>query len=67
MDEYVRSVNLSHDKNLAVNIMQDHFQCLRDGIGHSKEYEAPILNITGGPGVGKSFLVKVLDDISRIL
>ena len=67
MDEYVRSVNLSHDKNLAVNIMQDHFLCLRDGVGHSKEYEAPILNITGGPGVGKSFLVKVLDDISRIL
>ena len=67
MDEYVRSVNLSHDKNLAVNIMQDHFLCLRDDVGHSKEYEAPILNITGGPGVGKSFLVKVLDDISRIL
>ena len=42
--------------------MQDHFLRLRDGVGHSTEYKAPILNITGGPGVGKSFLVKVLDD-----
>ena len=67
MDEYIQCVNLSNDKNLAVKVMQEHFLCLRDGAGHSETYKAPILIVTGGPGVGKSFLVKVLDDISTIL
>eukprot|EP00956_Cyclotella_meneghiniana_P040849 scaffold207207_cov66-Cyclotella_meneghiniana.AAC.1 len=35
--------------------------------GAQDNYVAPVLLVTGGPGVGKSFLVDVLDGVSKIM
>ena len=63
--QFIQSKLLSDDKQLAVSIMQSHFDALYDGI--RDDYKAPVLLITGGPGVGKSFLVDVIDGVSKIM
>jgi hypothetical protein len=65
VDNYLNERNLSSDKALAVSIMRDHFNQLRRGTDEG--YEPPVLLVTGGPGVGKSFLVDVIDGVSKIL
>ena len=65
VDYYLNERNLSSDKALAVSIMRDHFnQLLR---GTEEGYEPPVLLVTGGPGVGKSFLIDVIDGVSNIM
>ena len=59
--EFLEKNVLSHDKSLAVSIMVEHFKMLINGA--QDNYVAPVLLVTGGPGVGKSFLVDVLDGV----
>ena len=63
--EFLEKNVLSHDKSLAVSIMVEHFKMLINGA--QDNYVAPVLLVTGGPGVGKSFLVDVLDGVSKIM
>ena len=65
VDNYIEETNMSGDKMLAVSVMRNHYQSMYDGL--PAEYEAPLLLITGGPGVGKSFLVEVLDNTSKMM
>ncbi|KAL7552147.1 hypothetical protein ACHAWF_015363 [Thalassiosira exigua] len=65
VDEYLQSTNMSPDKNLAVSLMRKHFMALHDGV--TEDYKAPVLLITGGPGVGKSFLVDVVNGVSTTI
>ena len=60
---FLEDKDMSSDKNLAVSIMKDHFMALHDGV--DDHYVSPSLLITGGPGVGKSFLVDVFDGVSK--
>ena len=62
---FLNDKQLSEDKALAMTVMRDHFDKLAEGI--QDNYVAPILLITGGPGVGKSFLVDVLDGVAKIM
>ena len=60
---FLQETDMSPDKNLAVSLMADHFMALHDGV--DDQYVAPSLLITGGPGVGKSFLVDVFDGVAK--
>ena len=62
---FLDSMQLSDDKSLALSIMRNHFNHLYESA--TEEYDAPVLLITGGPGVGKSFLVDVFDGVSKIM
>ena len=62
---YMEHSNLSEDQQLAILPTQKHYQQLNDSVeGH---YSFPILLVTGGPGTGKSYLVDVLDGVSKIM
>lgn len=65
IEKFLDLMQLSDDKSLAVSIMRDHFNHLYENA--TDDYNAPVLLITGGPGVGKSFLVDVFDGISKIM
>ena len=60
---FLQETDMSPDKNLAVSLMTDHFMALHKGVDDC--YVAPSLLITGGPGVGKSFLVDVFDGVAK--
>ena len=60
---FLQETDMSPDKNLAVSLMTDHFMALHEGV--DDRYVAPSLLITGGPGVGKSFLVDVFDGVAK--
>ncbi|KAL7549421.1 hypothetical protein ACHAWF_014405, partial [Thalassiosira exigua] len=65
VDEYLEGTSMSADKNLAISLLREHFMELHNGVGD--DYEAPLLLITGGPGVGKSFLVNVINGVSTTI
>ena len=65
VDNYIEQTGLSDDKMKGVSIMRSHFEAMYRGV--TDDYVAPILLITGGPGVGKSYLVDVFDGISKIM
>ena len=65
VNKFLSKKNLSEDKGMAISIMRSHFDSQCNGI--SDDYKAPVLLITGGPGVGKSFLVDVMDGVSKIM
>ena len=62
---YMESSNLSQDQELAIQPMKQHYQHLNDGV--EGNYSSPVLLVTGGPGTGKSYLVDVLDGVSKIM
>ena len=62
---FLEKNKLSNDKSLAISVLVEHFKMLNNGA--QDDYNAPVLVITGGPGVGKSFLVDVLDGVSKIM
>ena len=66
VDSYIESQDLSQDKMNAVNTMRSHCEVIVHGRDDS-EYEAPFLLITGGPGVGKSYLVKVINEVAKMM
>ena len=43
----------------------DTLSTLKDGV--EGQHSSPILLVTGGPGTGKSYLVDVLDGVSKIM
>ena len=65
IERYLEDIGLSDDKSIAVNVMKHHFVSLYHGT--NDDYKAPVLLVTGGPGVGKSFLVDVFDEVSKII
>ena len=65
IEAFLVSMQLSEDKALAMSVMKDHFYTLAQGV--PDDYVAPILLITGGPGVGKSFLVDAFDGVAKII
>ena len=64
-DRYISSRQMSKDQDSVVNVMKSHFQALNDGTASEDGYEAPILLITGGPGVGKSYVVHTLAGLAK--
>ena len=66
VNAYIESQHMSQDKMIAVDIMRDHFRAKRQGLDDSS-YEAPFLLVTGGPGVGKSYLVKAINEVGEIM
>lgn len=65
VDAYIEESGLSDDKMTAVSTMRTHFEEMYKGV--TEDYTAPVLIITGGPGVGKSYLVDVFDGVSKIM
>lgn len=56
--------DLSSDKIPPINLLYDHFKNILTGKAFEKEYDSPILLLTGGPGVGKSHLVGCISEIA---
>ena len=65
IERYLEEKGLSQDKSLAVNVMKQHFMSMFEGL--TDGYKAPVLLVTGGPGVGKSFLVDIFDGVSKMV
>jgi len=63
VETFLDGEDLSEDKAVAVNMMLDHYKVMYYGLDDS-DYTPPVTIITGGPGTGKSYLVKVLGGVS---
>ena len=66
VDSFLQDQQLSPDKMVAVNIMMEHYKIIYRGLDNHL-YKPPVIIITGGPGTGKSYLVKVFRGISDIM
>lgn len=64
-DRYLASRTMSADQRSVVDTMRSHFDALNDGTAKDGSYEAPVLLITGGPGVGKSYVVHTLAGLAK--
>ena len=64
-ERYLDSRNMSRDQRSVVDTMKSHFDALNDGRAKEKGYEAPVLLVTGGPGVGKSYVVHTLAGLAK--
>jgi len=64
-DRYLKTRSLSKDQEGVVQAMRTHFVALKDGSEKEDNYEAPILLVTGGPGVGKSYVVHTLAGLAK--
>jgi len=67
VDDYIKSQDLSVDKDVVVKIARDHFEAMRSGKAFDDEYEAPRLLVCGKPGNGKSKIIESLDGIVDIM
>jgi hypothetical protein len=59
--------DLSSDKTPVINEIRQYFRAICDGSSKDKKYNAPLLLVCGGPGNGKSKLVKTVDGISHLM
>lgn len=67
VDEYLVKQDLSMDKAPVINAMREHFRALYDGRALEKDYNPPLLLVCGGPGNGKSELVKTFDGMTNLM
>ena len=67
VDTYLEEEDLSSDKTPVINEIRQHFRAICDGSSKDKKYNAPLLLVCGGPGNGKSKLVKTVDGISSLM
>ena len=67
VDTYLEEEDLSSDKTPVINEIRQHFRSVCDGSSKDKKYNAPLLLVCGGPGNGKSKLVKTVDGISSLM
>ena len=65
--EYLKSQDLSSDKNVVVDLACDHFEAIRSGDAESPDYIAPLLFVSGKPGNGKSKIIQALDGVVDIM
>ena len=67
VNEYIKSQDLSADKDIVVKLARDHFEAIRSHKAFAKDYEAPNLLVCGKPGSGKSKLIETLDGMAEIM
>jgi hypothetical protein len=67
LQSLIRNKKLSQDKMCIVDIISEHFRCVRDGRAKANSYIPPNLLVTGGPGTGKSWLINLLTEIAEII
>ena len=67
VDKFIKSQNLSSDKDIVVEMVCDHFKAIRTGEAESPDYEAPLLFVSGKPGNGKSKIIETLDGVVEIM
>jgi len=65
--DYIKSQDLSADKDSVIKIAVDHFNAIRSGRARDKNYEAPNVLVCGKPGNGKSKIIESLDGIVEIM
>jgi hypothetical protein len=67
VQQLIASRHLSQDKLHAIEIMYKHFHNIRNGTTNEMSYTAPMLMITGGPGTGKSWLIRSITDLAELM
>ena len=67
VDDYIKSQDLSEDKDMVIKIARAHFEAIRSHKAFTKDYEAPNLLVCGKPGNGKSKIIESLDGIVEIM
>jgi len=64
---YIEGLKLSPDKNVAVNLVRDHFEAICSGRAEDQEYKALNLMICGKPGNGKSKIIEAFEGMAEIM
>ena len=67
VEDYIKSQDLSADKDSVVQLAHDHFKAIRSGRADETDYKAPLLFVSGKPGNGKSKIIESLDGIVEIM
>ena len=67
VEDYIKSQDLSADKDIVINLAHNHFKAIRSGRARDKDYEAPNVLVCGKPGNGKSKIIKSLDGVVEIM
>jgi len=65
--DYIKSQDLSADKDTVIKLVRNHFEAIRSGRARDKDYEAPNVLVCGKPGNGKSKIIESLDGIVEIM
>jgi hypothetical protein len=67
VEDFIKSQDLSADKEIVVKLSCDHFKAIRSGMIKDDDYEAPQLLVCGKPGNGKSKIIETLDGVVSIM
>ena len=65
--QFLTSNYLTQDKLCVLQIMQEHFMNVKSGNANGIMYTAPILLITGSPSTGKSWLIKTITELAKLM
>ena len=67
VNDYLEEEDLSSDKTPVIEEIREHYRAIREGRHQEKSYNAPLLLVCGGPGNGKSKVVKTVDGITILM
>ncbi len=65
--QFLTSKPFTQDKLCVLQIMQEHFMNVNSGNANGMIYTTPVLLITGSPGTGKSWLLKIITALAELI